>query len=78
MKFSNRSFFNAKVVAEMPLLAGFSIQIMEVENGIEDEVHYKFSDSNLVYKATLGIGPDGNNYFEHDGEHYDIEDFIRL
>lgn len=66
-----------KVIAYYPLLAGLSIEIIDIDHD-DDIICYRFSGDDKLYHTYLQVGVDGDYYLNIGTESYNISDFIRV
>jgi hypothetical protein len=65
-----------KIIAVHSLTNTMAIYLLEGTN--EDRVLYQFSNEQHIRKAPLSVGPDGEYYFDHEGEPYSFNLFTRV
>lgn len=70
-----------KAIAAKPLLYDLSMDIYSIENGIDDEVEYGYSNDDETFKSTIeyDVDDDGRPYFmDNAGDKQYLDDFIRI
>lgn len=69
-----------KAIAAKPLFYDLSMDIYSIENGIDDEVEYGYSNDDETFKSTIEYDVDsGRPYFmDNAGDKQYLDDFIRI
>lgn len=69
----------SKVIAAKPIFADLSLNIYSIENGIDDEVEYGYSNDDKKFTSVVEYDEDGRPYFVDDGnDRQYLDDFIRI
>ena len=65
-------------IATKGITNGLSMNIYSIDNGIDDEVTYGYSDEDKTYTANIEYKDDGTFFVDKDGTKHNIDDFMRV
>ena len=65
-------------IATKGITNGLSMNIYSIDNGIDDEVTYGYSDEDKVYTANIEYEDNGAFFTDRNGTKHNIDDFMRV